>query len=168
MVEEGAFVEEPDGFGFAAAARAGLVDYPDLGQVVDEPARHPGAAAEVGVLEVHEEAFVERSYAVQRPPADDHASAGDPVHRGRMGPFGAGGELALHERALGEETGQERGAPEQSREGTDLTPRRKLEFSFRVQYSRSRYSDLRVLLEEPFQAIEEILLDDRVRVYEDH
>ena len=45
---------------FAAAARAGLVDDLDVGQVVDEPARRAGAAAQVGVLEVHKEAFVER------------------------------------------------------------------------------------------------------------
>ena len=84
-----------------------------------------------------------------------------------MGPFRDGGELALHERAPGKEAGQEGGAPEEPGEGTDLTPRRKLELPFGIQYPRSGYADLRVFSEEPIQAVEEVPLDDGVRVYED-
>jgi hypothetical protein len=84
-----------------------------------------------------------------------------------VGTFCDGGELALYERALGEEAGQEGGAPEKSGEGTDLTPRRKLKFTVRVQHSWPRNAHLRALLEELFEVIEEVPLDDRVRVYED-
>src|SRR3712207_7765975 len=38
---------------------------------------------------------------------DDHASSGDPVHRRRVGRLRGRGELALDQRALGEEPGQE-------------------------------------------------------------
>src|SRR5215217_1235065 len=168
VVEEGALVQEPDGFRFAAAARAGLVDDLDAGQVVYEPARRPGAAAQVGVLEVHEESFVEGSYVSKRLPADGHAGAGDPVDSGRVGAFRNSGELALHERALGKQAGQKRGAPEEPGEGTDLTPRRKLKLPLGVQYSWSDDADPGGLFEECLQDIEEILIHDRVRVYEDH
>src|SRR5215216_4053369 len=113
VVEECALVEEPDRLRFTVAAGAGLVDYFDLWQVVDEPACCASASAEVGVFEVHEKAFVQRADIPQGVPADDHAGAGDPVGRGRVDPFRDGGELALYERAFGEEASQERGAPEE-------------------------------------------------------
>ena len=88
--------------------------------------------------------------------------------RGRVGPFRDGGELALHERALGKQAGQERGTPEEPGEGTDLTPRRKLKLPLGIQDPWSDDADPGGLFEERLQVIEEILPDDRVRVYEDH
>src|SRR5918998_3420545 len=107
VVQEGALVEEPDGLRPAAAAGAGLVDYLDVGQVKDEPAGLARAAAEVRVLEVHEEAFVEGADLPQAVPADDHARARDPVDRCRSGLVRHSGKLTLYERALREEAGQE-------------------------------------------------------------
>lgn len=60
VIKKGALVEVPDGPGFVAAAHPGVVEDFHLRQVVDEPTRLPGPAAQVCILEVHEEALIHR------------------------------------------------------------------------------------------------------------